>query len=307
MNFLIRNKGMAPVNIVASSSSRYKLENKPHPLEINDEVERYAASVVSDKKLKTDLISKIGYSLKNILQVGYNINYNIRETGEKTALEVFHDEGLTNKGSFRRFASCAEISYLSASIFRALDIPASCAVVTRAPTKNILSCLMPIKHMVVVLKQNGKEKFFDMTLNTEISDPYTRSFRAVDENLMLSFHYSDTARILALQGRLFTGLQFALKAIEISPQNGDSLLALGEIQSKMGDNLEAENSYLKAINAGFLIDDGPFNSLPHLRLGELFFETNRIADARYEFREAVRQYPAWYNMLIAYPEYCSLL
>lgn len=116
-----------------------------------------------------------------------------------------------------------------------------------------------------------------------------------------------SASFRADRGRFYTGLQFALRATKISPQNGDSWLALGEIQSEMNDKLEAEKSYLRSIDAGFLIDEGIFNSLPHLRLGELFYETSRITDARYEFREAVRQYPALYDILITDPEYSSLL
>lgn len=136
--------GMRRVDIKIGAASRYKLGNKPQPLEIDREIENYALNAVRTVKSQSDIASAIGRLLIKTFKIGYNDNALIRENGEKTALEVFYEKGLDNKGRQQRFAFCSEISYLAASMLRSAGIQAKCAFVSRSVSQSI-SSLFPIK------------------------------------------------------------------------------------------------------------------------------------------------------------------
>lgn len=300
--------GMNHVRIIRGAAFSAEKKAGTLPTEVNKEIERFTLSRVPGNGSRKDTISAVSRAIVKELNVGYNDDALVRINGEKTASDVFHEEGIDSHAKYRRFALCSEVSYLAVAMLNISGIDADCAVVSSPPFDSLMFA-EPVRHLVVMPHIGTAPVFLDLTLSNEVVLPYTTEYRPIKEaSALLSIHQNNSANMFAVQGRYFPAIEAANRALDADPNNGDAWVTKGKILLKKGDTREAEQCFLSSSESGSYFMNARFRCEPFFLLGELYFRQNSYLNASMAFKEAVRIYP-YLSMLIEsqHPEYSRFI
>jgi|GEM_PF-4587755 len=300
--------GINRVQILKPFSTRFGLSDKPLPLATDGEFEDFTRSRISGARDPRTAANEVGRVIKGELGVAYDENPLIRETGQKSALEVFYDTGLSAQGQLQRFALCAEVTYLAVAMLGILGIKASCAHIGRPPSDTFMS-IFTVKHMLAVVDIDGSPNFLDLTRSSALTAPYTVSFHRIeDADMLLSISQCNSAWMFSQQGQSFTALDLAHRATVTCPGNWDAWIILGQINFVNEKFKEAIDCYKKAISIGNVLNECFFDGLSRYLLGEALYKSGDTASAKEAFLDAVRIFPLTMEMLRSEkPEYFSLI
>ena len=301
-------QGMSKIQIICGAASSAGNQVCNSPIAIDSELENFTSRRVSGNNSQADIVSAISGAITRELNVGYNDNPLVRSNGEKTALDVFHEEGLDSYGKYRRFALCSEVSYLAVAMLRIAGMDADCAIVSSPPFDSMLFA-MPIRHMVAMPNISGKPAFLDLTSGSEVKPPYTTEYCQIkDPIVLLGIHLNNSANMFAVQGRHFPAIETVNRAIDTDPNNGDAWLTKGRILMDKGETKEAEQCLLSSSELGSYFINPRFLCEPFFALGELYFRQNSFINASIAFKRAVRIYPFLMSLIQAQkPEYIRFL